>query len=234
MFDRPYHARVAIILQLLNAELLHETRCYFGGGTAIALRYNEFRESRDIDLLVSDRRGYSMIRELVHRDGITALTHVPVETVRRVTTDQYGIRTFVAVQGMPIKFEIVAEGRIDLQQPDAADAICGVPTLTSLDMAATKLLANSDRWADPGVFSRDLIDLAMLEPDQTLLTEAIAKAETAYRSAVVQDLSRAAEHLLDTPNRLATCLRKLRVNVPEPVVRERIIRLTAPTEGRTR
>ena len=36
-------------------------------------------------------------------------------------------------------------------------------------MTASKLLANSDRWADDGVFSRDLIDLAMLQPEVALV-----------------------------------------------------------------
>jgi len=31
-------------------------------------------------------------------------------------------------------------------------------------MATSKLLANSDRWADEGVFNRDVIDLAMMQP----------------------------------------------------------------------
>ena len=43
--------------------------------------------------------------------------------------------------------------RISLDPPGPADSICGVATLTPLDMAASKLLANSDRWADDGTFS---------------------------------------------------------------------------------
>jgi hypothetical protein len=34
-------------------------------------------------------------------------------------------------------------------------------TLAPVDLAAEKLLANADRWADDAVFSRDVIDLAM-------------------------------------------------------------------------
>lgn len=47
-------------------------------------------------------------------------------------------------------------------------------------MATSKLLANSDRWGDDGVFSRDLIDLAMMRPSLGLLRQAVAKAEQAY------------------------------------------------------
>lgn len=54
------------VLDALDAELLAPSNCYFGGGTAIALRYGEYRESVDVDFLVSDSSGYSSIRESVH------------------------------------------------------------------------------------------------------------------------------------------------------------------------
>ena len=68
-----------------------------------------------------------------------------------------------------IKFEIVLEARIELELPGPEDRIEDVATLTPLDMAASKLLANSDRWADDSVFSRDIIDLAMMKPGASLL-----------------------------------------------------------------
>ncbi len=46
-------------------------------------------------------------------------------------------------------------------------------TLTRLDLAASALLASSDRWADDAVHSRDLIDLAMMRLDRTLLRAAL-------------------------------------------------------------
>ena len=51
-------------------------------------------------------------------------------------------------------------------------------------MATSKLLANSDRWMDDGVFSRDLIDLAMMAPALPLLRQAVAKAEQAYGTSI--------------------------------------------------
>jgi len=41
-------------------------------------------------------------------------------------------------------------------------------------MATSKLLANSDRWRDDAVMSRDLIDLAMMAPSKGLMTQAMA------------------------------------------------------------
>lgn len=64
------------------------------------------------------------------------------------------------VVGRDIKFEIVREGRIELDTPGLGDMACGITTLPPLDMATSKLLVSSDRWYDDGAFSRDLIDLA--------------------------------------------------------------------------
>ena len=48
MFERPHHQRIAQVLRALDGSLLRENNCLFGGGTAIALRYGEYRESVDI------------------------------------------------------------------------------------------------------------------------------------------------------------------------------------------
>ncbi|MEZ0366517.1 nucleotidyl transferase AbiEii/AbiGii toxin family protein [Mycobacterium sp. pUA109] len=239
LFERTHHVRIASILDALDAELLAASSCYFGGGTAIALRHREYRESVDIDFLVSDKSGYSDLREQVRRpEGFNALTCRPVTTLRPVVTDQYGIRTLLDADGETIKFEIVFEGRIGLETPRAGDSICGVTTLTDLDMAASKLLANSDRWSERAVFSRDVIDLAMMEPGPDLLNRAIAKAESAYRSAIVDDLSKAIDYLRDNPHRLDDCMRELQMyDTPKAVLWARIKRLNrsgSPARGSKR
>lgn len=227
MFERAHHGRIAGILDALDAELLAASHCYFGGGTAIALRHGEYRESVDIDLLVSDRSGYSELRQKVRQpDGFNALTRRPVAVRRPVVVDRYGIRALLDANGEPIKFEIVYEGRIGLEAPSARDSICGIPTLTALDMVASKLLANSDRWADRAVFSRDVIDLAMMQPGPDLLSRAIAKAESAYGSAIVNDLSEAIDYLRDNPHRLDDCMRELQMyGTPKAVLWARIKQL---------
>ncbi|MGZ5237564.1 MAG: nucleotidyl transferase AbiEii/AbiGii toxin family protein, partial [Caldimonas sp.] len=63
MFEREHHRRIAAILQALDAELLAASHCLFGGGTAMALRYGEYRESVDIDFLVSSQPGYRAMRQ---------------------------------------------------------------------------------------------------------------------------------------------------------------------------
>ena len=63
MYERPHHQRIARVLESLDGSLLREHGCWFGGGTAISLRLGEFRESLDIDFLVSDSAGYRELRE---------------------------------------------------------------------------------------------------------------------------------------------------------------------------
>lgn len=226
MFERPHHLRIAQVLQSLDGHLLRDHHCLFGGGTAIALRYGEYRESVDVDFLLSDAASYRELRHLltgpVGLAGIQRPGTAPLTQVRDVRADQYGIRTTLQIAGEPVKFEMVFEGRIELDAPGAADEICGVATLTPLDMAASKLLANSDRWADDGVFSRDVIDLAMMKPSLGLLRTALAKAEQAYGESVLRDLAKAIDKLQSRAGWLERCMQVMAMTLPKALVWQRI------------
>jgi hypothetical protein len=226
MFERPHHQRISRVLDVLNGQLLRENHCLFGGGTAIALRYGEFRESVDVDFLVSDVASYRNLRQLLTgADGIAAIVREgadPLTQAREVRADQYGIRTMLRVADQTIKFEIVLEGRIKLADPGASDEVCGVATLTPLDMATSKLLANSDRWGDDGVFSRDIIDLAMMNPSLVLLRQAVAKAETAYGQAIRQDIEKALQRLQNRHGWLERCMQTMAMCLPKAVVWQRL------------
>src|SRR5215203_2354067 len=63
LFERPHHRRIAALLRALDADLFAASDCWFGGGTAMALRYGEYRQSVDIDFLVSETKGYRALRE---------------------------------------------------------------------------------------------------------------------------------------------------------------------------
>ena len=228
MFERPHHARVAEILMALDGPLLLANGCLFGGGTAMALRYGEYRESVDIDFLVSDIEGYRALRQgLTGKAGLAAVARkgASLNQLREVRADQYGIRTAVGVDGVAIKFEIVLEARIALAPPGPDDMQCGVATLSPLDMAASKLLANSDRWADDSVFSRDLIDLAMMQPGAKLLKQAREKAMNAYGDSIDTDLARAIQKLFMREGRLERCMQMMQMTVPPALLRQRIKRL---------
>ncbi len=226
MFERPHHQRISQVLDVLNGQLLRENHCLFGGGTAIALRYGEFRESGDVDFLVSDVASYRNLRQLLTgADGIAAIVREgadPLTQAREVRADEYGIRTMLRVADQTIKFEIVLEGRIELADPGASDEVCGVTTLTPLDMATSKLLANSDRGGDDGVFSRDIIDLAMMNPSLVLLRQAVAKAETAYGQAIRQDIEKALQRLQNRHGWLERCMQTMAMSLPKAVVWQRL------------
>lgn len=225
-FERLHHQRIAETLQCLDASLLRDHACWFGGGTAIAMRHGEYRESVDMDFMVSELASYRSLRELCRGpEGILALFRAGQQRVRQwreVRADQYGIRTMVSIANQPIKLEIVLEGRIAFDVATRVDEICGVATLTARDMVASKLLANSDRWADDGVFSRDLIDLAMMQPKAALLRQGIQKAEGAYGKAIRQDVLKALERLANRAGWLERCLLTMGMSVPKAVVWQRL------------
>jgi len=226
MFERLHHRRIARVLAALDADLLREASCLFGGGTAMALRFGEYRESVDMDFLVSDLNSYRCLRQLLTGEaGFAGLLRPDGERfrlAREVRADQYGIRMALLVDDLPIKFEIVLEGRFELAPAGGKDQVCGVSTLTQLDMATSKLLANADRWSDDGVFSRDVIDLAMQNPSLPLLRQALLKARGAYGEAVARDLERAIERLQNRPDWLERCMLVMAINLPKAVLWSKI------------
>lgn len=160
MYKREHHKRIQALLASLNTDFLKQNQCYFGGGTAIVLALDEYRESVDIDFLCASQDGYRELRNTIDNGSLGAIFARPVELARDVRADRYGIRTFLRVDDVPVKFEIVSEGRIQID--GAVDPVTGVPTLARADMYAEKLLANADRYRDKAVASRDIIDLAMM------------------------------------------------------------------------
>ncbi len=237
MFEREHHVRVAALLEALDPAGLSAHACLFGGGTAISLGHGEYRESRDVDFLVSELPRYRELRERLTADGtLEAITRAgtALRQARELRADQHGIRTMVRVGTVEIKFEIVFERRVALEAPGPGDRLCGVATLTTLDQATTKLLANSDRWADDSVYSRDLIDLAMLDATTVVRTRALEKARGAYGDAVLRDLKKAVERLGERPGRLDECVRALKIDsVPKAVLWRRIRKLV-PRAGAKR
>ena len=207
MFKRAHHQRVARILDALNAQLLTEAGCYFGGGTAIVLLLDEYRESVDVDLLCASHEGYRTLRNAVNENSLGLLLTQELALARAVRSDRYGIRTFLMVDDVPIKFEIVREDRIPLQ----AQTHPGIPilTLSQVDMFAEKLLANTDRWADRSTTSRDIIDLAMMVHHWgPIPPSAWLKVEDAYGASARRAFVKAQELLADEAH-LAECLRKM-------------------------
>lgn len=237
MFERPHHQRIAHVLASLDGDVLRQHGCWFGGGTCIALKFGEYRESVDMDFLVSDPVGYRELRQLLTGVNglapITRLGAMPLVLDREVRADQYGIRTRVLMDGHAIKFEIVREARIALDLPGPEDVICGVSTLSVLDLAASKLLANADRQADDGVFSRDVIDLAMMDLSLPQLCLALDKAAEAYGAAVARDLAKAIDRLQHRQGWLERCMQVMAMDMPKALLWQKIrnLRRVLPKHG---
>ncbi len=171
---------------------------------------------------------YPCLRNSVREQGLQALMKITdasqVQT-SDIRSDQYGIRTKVFVEGKPIKLEIVLEGRIGLAKPGKKDSILGVASLTKLDMAASKLLANSDRGLDMGMHCRDVIDLAMLNLSKSEFTEAAIKGETAYGEAILKDLAKVIDRLGEANGLLERCMKAMDVSVPRALLWQNISKI---------
>jgi hypothetical protein len=182
------HRQVLAILSRLDAAFLERARCFFGGGTRIVLELGEYRESRDIDFLCSDRDGYRTLREAAAARSLGGVATGKLKFARDVRADQYGIRTIVSANGARLKFEIVREARIDI----AGDRVAGIPVrcLTRRHCFAEKFLANADRGLDESTLSRDAVDLAhMIEGWSRQDADAgIALATAAYGNAISRSL----------------------------------------------
>lgn len=232
MFKREHHQKIFEVLQRLDAQALKDHACYFGGGTAIALMNGEYRESVDIDFLVSDLMGYRALRELLTGpEGIAAITKSGRELVlaREIRTDQYGIRAMLRVDGINIKFEIISEGRIAFDVPKDKDSVGGIVTLSRIDLVASKLLANADRWSDDSVFSRDVIDLAMMKVNKKELHQATEKARMAYGDSVTVSLQKAIDRLFTKEGLLDSCITAMKISVPRAVLWQNLENLKAIT-----
>jgi hypothetical protein len=204
-YKRPRHRLVMQILAALDADFLARAKCYFGGGTRIALALAEYRESADIDLLCADREGYRDLRSTVTGKSLGRIARGPIALAREVVADRYGIRTFVQVEEEKIKFEIVGEGRIDIA--GGVERGCPVPVLTHRSCFAEKFLANADRWNDESFLGRDVIDLAFMSAawDAADAAAGLAQARDAYGKVVDNALKKAVQAMSERKDYIKRC-----------------------------
>ena len=222
MFQRESHQSVLAVLGFLQAGKLSACKALFGGGTRIVLDLGEYRESEDVDFLCSDPEGYAELRFAASTGGYAALFTTEglreLQFPREMRTDQYGIRFAVLHGTRAVKIEIIREARIGLDagvRPGWSPVDC----LSVPDCYAEKLLANSDRWADRQVLSRDLIDLAALRSRLgPIPAESWKKAETAYRSVARGDLGKALALFLGDVGYQKRCVEGLRIEDRELVL----------------
>jgi nucleotidyltransferase AbiEii toxin of type IV toxin-antitoxin system len=219
MFLREQHRNVVSLLAAFAERDLSGCKFFFGGGTRVVLDLEEYRESRDIDFLCSDAEGYADLRFQAATRGYDALFRPDgrekLNLPREMRIDQYGIRFPVEFGASLIRVELIREARIALDpgiRPDWSSVDC----LTLTDCYAEKILANSDRWADRQILSRDLIDLSFLRKRIGPVPErSWEKTERAYRSAARVDLVKAIAAFIGDARHQKRCFEGLQVEHPE-------------------
>ena len=211
-YSRARHNSVDKVLARLNGDFLAQAKCFFGGGTRIVLELNEYRESADIDFLCSDRTGYRALRSTIRANSLGELAAEPLELLREVRADQYGLRTVLMIDNEPIKFEIVNEARIDISGGliDRLHVHC----LDRVCCFAEKLLANDDRGLDESVASRDVIDVAfMIEAwGKAAFIDGAQRARDAYGKGAEAALRASARKLLEKKNYFQKCVSSLGIS----------------------
>lgn len=223
MFRRERHRTVLAILRALDADKLENCSLFFAGGTRIALDLAEFRESHDIDFMSADASGYANLRITARDRGYAGLFTDSglnlLEFPREIRADQYGIRFPALHEQTSIKVELIREGRIRFEagcKPDWSPVSC----LSRLDCYAIKILANSDRWPDRQVLSRDLVDLGAMRSRWGPVPEkAWSKAEGAYKSAARSDLGKALTFFLEDEEHQRRCFQGLCVDDAPRILR---------------
>ncbi len=175
------------------------------------LLLGEYRESVDIDFLCASKAGFRLMRQSVLQNDLGALLKSPIKHLRAVRSDMYGIRTFLEMDGLAVKIEFISEARITLS--GTLHPKLGVPTLCQIDMVVEKLLANTDRGLDASVFSRDIIDLAMMINAWGAVSQpAIDKVNVAYGDGALRAFINASARMSDD-DYLKHCLNKMKMDL---------------------
>ena len=214
-YRRPVHRVVQAILRNIDGAALSSGACLFGGGTQLALELDEYRESKDIDFMCAEQRGYRTVRELIADEGIRALFKAPVTLARDVRMDQYGIRCILDLADTKVKFEIGREARIKLTASRRPRD--GVVTLSRESAFAEKFLANADRGQDRSTLARDVIDLAHMAAAWGMeeARAGLLIARSAYGKDILEKLDVAVLALQQNKAWRRQCMQALSMETPK-------------------
>lgn len=236
MFRRERHRKVQALLAAFDADLLSRCNVLFGGGTRIVLDLGEYREPQGIFFHCSDAEGYVELRFAVSYLGYDALfkpdARRGLNLSREIRCNQYGFQFPVEIDGETIRVELFREPSLELDpgvRPDWSPVDC----LSISDCYAEKLLANSDRWADREVLSRDLIDLSALRQGVgPIPEEAWQKVEEVYRAFGRNNLLKALLAFTGDAAYQQRCFQGLQIDRPEEILSsaaQLILDLEAPS-----
>ena len=222
MFRRERHRKVQAVLAAFDADLLSRCSAFLGGGARIVLELGEYRDSHSIMFLCSDAEGYGELRFAVASLAYDALFKPDrkreLHLAREIKFDQYGFRFPVEMDGETIRVEMLREARIEFD-PGVRPEGLPVGCLSLVDCYAEKLMANSDRWADRQVLSRDLIDLSALRRRVgPIPEEAWQKVEETYRGFGRNNLLKALLAFTGDAAYQQQCFQGLHVDEPEELL----------------
>lgn len=211
MFNIEHHQKILKILKSFNPEVLKKASAYFADGTLLALEYDEYRLSKDIDFLFQYKtENYRYLRKLLYDEGIATLFQNLIDIqLGESTINQYGIRFSVIVNDTNIKVEIVANEGFTVDPPVYPNW-ANIPCLSISDRFTSKFMANADRWNDSSTQSRDLIDLAILRINNEIPLRAIAKAEETYE--IREPLIKAINNFIQKEEYRDKCFQQLNVS----------------------
>lgn len=210
-FQREHHNKIITILEKLNSDLFEECKVLFCGGTLLALDFEEYRESKDIDFACQiPTPGYRKLRSVIFNYGFEGLfnNHSGL-TIKGETSSHDSIRILVEINQKPIKLEILAWKLFDLDSP-RYPAWSPVPCISTNDCFSCKLLSNANRYMDNSVEARDLIDLAILRLQYIIPQDAIRKAEEVFE--VVRPLQDAIQRFQEKEEFRERCFDNLKIN----------------------
>lgn len=202
--------RIAELLGAFDGTLLEKAGCYLGGGAALVLALDEYRQLNNVNFMCASAEGYRLLRNTVQDTHLGALLTRSLPIVRELRTSAYVVSTFLELQGAPIKVDFAWEIRVAIS--GTFDAALGVPVLSRADMHAEKLLANADRGLDRSTGSRDIIDLAMMIRSWGPIPQiSWEKARQAYGDYAVRAFDDA-RGLIRDRHYLSDCLRSMRMD----------------------
>jgi hypothetical protein len=236
IFRRERHRKVQALLAAFDASLLSRCNTLFAGGARIVLALGEYRDSHGVFFRCPDAEGYVELRFAVSSLGHDVLFKPDrsreLRISREIRFNQYGLWFPVEIEGETIRVWMLREASIELD-PGVRPEGLPVDCLSLTDCYAEKLMANSDRWADRQVLSRDLIDLSALRRSVgPIPEEAWQKVEEAYGMFGRSNLLKALLAFTGDAAYQQQCFQELHVDEPEEILSsaaQLILDLEAPS-----
>ncbi|WP_425106050.1 hypothetical protein [Ancylobacter sp.] len=120
--------RIAELLGAFDGTLLEKAGCYLGGGAALVLALDEYRQLNNVNFMCASAEGYRLLRNTVQATHLSALLTRSLPIVREVRTSANVVSTFLELQGAPIKVDFAWEIRVAIS--GTFDVALGVPVLS--------------------------------------------------------------------------------------------------------